>query len=79
VERHKQHAEDNSKNSEQTHLGEYRLDELLANSLKEAFQLDKEDQIWLAAFEVRVQRAILMFHVGERCDTDEFVQKLTIS
>ena len=47
MERHKQHAEDNSKNSEQTHLVEYRLDELLANSLKEAFQLDKEDQIWL--------------------------------
>lgn len=45
--RHKLQAEDNSKNSEQTHLVEYRLDELLANSLKEAFQLDKEDQIWL--------------------------------
>ena len=45
--RHQQHAEDKSNNSEQAHSVEYRLDELLANSPKEAFQLDKEDQIWL--------------------------------
>ena len=45
--RHQQHAEDKCNNGEQAHPVEYRLDELLANSPKEAFQLDKEDQIWL--------------------------------
>ena len=47
MDRHKLQAEDNSKNSEQTHLVEYRLDELLANSPKEAFQLHAENKVWL--------------------------------
>ena len=47
MDRQKQHAEDKSKNSEQAHPVEYRLDELLANSPKEAFQLDAKDKRWL--------------------------------
>jgi hypothetical protein len=47
MERKEQHAEDKSKNSQQAHSVEYRLDELLANSPKEAFQLHAENKVWL--------------------------------
>ena len=45
--RQRQNAEDKSKDSEQAHLIEYSLDELLANCPKGAFQLDAEDKRWL--------------------------------